>query len=81
MVRPCSYPASEKLNCHTGPSLSYPSLIFSCTMPTPSLRFSLPWIVEEITEDFWMGVKGQALGYYEDDRGMAWRAPDDRTHH
>jgi hypothetical protein len=50
-------------------------------MPTPSLRFSLPWIVEEITEDFWMGVKGQALGYYEDDRGMAWRAPDDRTHH
>ena len=41
-----------------------------------------PWTVED--KDAYFIVRDhnrQALAYYEDGRWMAWRTPDDRTHH
>jgi len=46
-------------------------------MPTPSLRFSLPRTVEEITEDFWMGAKGRRWAIMRTTEG--WRGEHQMT--
>jgi hypothetical protein len=40
------------------------------------------WTVDEATESICIrDANGQALDYYEADRWMAWRTPDDRIYH